>query len=452
MNSTELDDALRALLEDIGDAAGTPRDFADLPDIAEPDRGRSRWPGALVAAGLVAATVAGLIVLSTQRSGDSSDEVRPSSSPLAWLDMPAAPEGTERVPNDQLASLSVCLDAATVAAAVVCNRMEGRVEVAYGSTSDVGPIYEIQTFFGDLELEGYISGLIDDLGSITRTDLTVRSGRPAVLLDAHNGVVLLVWQERPQVIGQFRSVAAPADTDVPAFVEALIDRPWPDDVSLPIAAVDLGVDWTALDNNHPYVIASHRDDHECLSVGFAPTDAAYAAIACATEALGWTSGVVTTSQPSEFDDVVAGWVPDDAAAVRLTFPDDTVVEIPTHAVPGFARRAWGYLIPSDQGTQFAARLTILSASGGPLSESDIDFINPVVAVDSVCASTNNHGIVPDVVGRPMYDAADAIRAAGLIIAHPLRGDPAQVVTAQDPPPGTDRGCGDVELTLGAVSG
>lgn len=79
---------------------------------------------------------------------------------------------------------------------------------------------------------------------------------------------------------------------------------------LPIAAVDFGIDWTATDNNHPYVIASHRDDRECLSVG----------------------------------------------------------------------------------------------------------------------------IVPNLIGMPMYDAADAVRAAGLIIAHPLRGDPAQVVTAQDPQP------------------
>ena len=62
------------------------------------------------------------------------------------------------------------------------------------------------------------------------------------------------------------------------------------------------------------------------------------------------------------------------------------------------------------------------------------------------------GIVPNLIGMPMYDAADAVREAGLIIAHPLRGDPAQVVTAQDPAVGTDGGCGDVDLTVGPSGG
>lgn len=449
MNTIELDDALRSLLEDIGDAAGTPRDFAELPDTAQ--LGSSRWPGTLAAAGLAAAAVAGLIVVSAQRSRDPSGEAAPTAA-AAWLDMRTPPEGLERVANDQLTGLSVCLDAKTVAAGVVCNRMEGRIEVAYSSTTDVAPTYEIQTVFSELELESYFSGLVAGGPAFTRTDLTVRGGRAAVLGDGHNGVVLLVWQERPGVIGQFRSVDASPDTDVPALVETLIDRPWPEDVDLPIAAVDLGIDWTATDNNHPYVIASHRDNRECLSTGFAPTDPSTAATTCTSEVLGWTSGEITTTQPYPDTDVVAGWVPNNAATVWLTFADDTVIELPTHPVAGFARRAWGYLIPSEQGTRFSAHLTVLDAAGTHLSEAEIDFVNPLVFVDTVCASTDNDGIVPDLIGLPMYDAADAVRAAGLIIAHPLRGDPAQVVTAQDPAAGTDRGCGDVDLTVGPSGG
>lgn len=449
MNTIELDDALRSLLEDIGDAAGTPRDFADLPDTAQ--LGRIRWPGTLAAAGLVAAAVAGLVVVSAQRSQDPSDEVAPTAT-VAWLDLRTPPEGLEQVANDQLTGRSVCLDAQTVAAGVVCNRMEGRIEVAYSSTTDAGPTYEIQTVFSDLELASYFSTLVAEGPAFTRTDLTVRGGRAAVLGDGHNGVLLLIWQERPGVIGQFRSVDAPPDTDLPALVEMLIDRPWPEDIDPPIAAVDFGIDWTATDNNHPYVIASHADNRECLSIGFAPTDPSTTATTCASADLGWTSGEITTTQPYPDTDVVAGWVPDNAATVRLTFPDANVIELPTHPVAGFARRAWGYLIPGEQGARFAAHLTVLDGAGTHLAESEIDFINPLVLVDTVCASTNNDGIVPDLIGLPMYDAADAVRAAGLIIAQPLRGDPAQVVTAQDPPPGTDQGCGDVDLTVGPAIG
>ena len=449
MNTIELDDALRSLLESIGDAAGTPRDFADLPDTAQ--LGRSRWPGTLAAAALVAAAVAGFIVISAQRPRDPSDEVAPTAA-VAWLDLRTPPDGMEQVADDQLPGLSVCIDAKTVAAGVVCNRMEGRIEVAYSSTTDAAPTYEIQTVFSDLELESYISALVAEGPAFTRTDLTVRGGRAAVLGDGHNGVVLLIWQERSGVIGQFRSVDAPPDTDVPALVETLIDRPWPEDIDPPIAAVDFGIDWTATDNNHPYVIASHRDNRECLSIGFAPTDPSTAATTCASEDLGWTSGEITAAQPNPDTDVVAGWVPDNAATVRLTFADDTVIELSTHPVAGFARRAWGYLIPAEQGTRFAAHLTVLDGAGTHLAESDIDFVNPLVFVDTVCASTETDGIVPDLIGLPMYDAADAVRAAGLIIAHPLRGDPSQVVTAQAPVAGTDRGCGDVVLTVGPAEG
>lgn len=448
MNTIELDDALRSLLGDICDAAGTPRDFAELPGTAKFRRGR--WPGALAAAGLAAAAVAGLIFVSAQRSRDPG-EAAPTTPAAAWLDMRTPPDGLERVADDQLTGLSVCLDAQTVAAGVVCNRIEGRIEIAYSSTTDAAPTYEIQTLFSNLELASYVSALVEG-PAFTRTDLTVRGGRAAALIDGHNGVVLLVWQERPGVIGQFRSVDAPPDTDVPALVEMLIDRPWPEDVDLPIAAVDFGIDWTATDNNHPYVIASHRDNRECLSIGFAPTDTSTAATTCSSEALGWTSGEITTTQPNPYTDVVAGWVPDNAATVRLTFADDTVIELPTNPVAGFARRAWAYLIPADQGTRFSAHLTVLDGAGTHLSEADIDFVNPLVFVDTVCASTETDGIVPDLIGLPMYDAADAVRAAGLIIAHPLRGDPSQVITAQVPVAGTDRGCGDVVLTFGPAEG
>lgn len=447
MSTIDLDDALRSLLDDIGDAAGTPRDFTELPLTTK--LARDRWPVGLAAAGLVAAAVATLIVVATQRPRDPSTAANATTA--GWLDMPTAPEGLERVPDDQLARLSVCLDAQMVSATVICNQLEGRIEVAYGSTTDVAPTYEIQTVFIDLDLESYVSHLVADATAFTRTELTVRDGRAGVLIDAHNGVVILVWQERLGVIGQFRSVGASPDTDVPALVETLIDRPLPDDTDFPVAAIDLGVDWSATDNNHPYVIASHRDNRECLSIGFAPDDPSTTAITCASKALDWTSGVVTTPQPSEFTDVVAGWVPDAAAVVRLTFADDTFIELPTQPVAGFSQRAWGYLVHADQGTRFSARLTVLDGNGTALSESDVDFVNPIVAVDTVCSSTNNHGIVPPVIGLPMYDAADAIRAAGLIIAQPLRGNPAQVVTAQDPPAGTDRECGDVVLTVGSLS-
>lgn len=445
MNTIELDDALRSLFEDIGDAAGAPREFADLPHRVV--LSRRRRPGTLAAVGLAAAALVGLVVVSVQRSREPAiDSTRTN---VTWLDMPTTPAGMERLTNDELAGLSICLDARIVSRRTTCDRIEGRTEIAYASTTDTEAIYEIQTLFSDLDLDGYIDGLTAGGPSTTRTDLTVRGGRPGVLLDAHNGVVLLVWQERPGVIGQFRSVDAPSATDVPALVESLIDRPWPTDIELPVVAVNLGVAWTANDNNHPYVIASHPGDSECLTIGSAPHDSSTARTTCATDALDWTSGTISTSLAVASDhDVVAGWVPDAAVSVKLTLPDGTDVELPANPVSGFTRRAWGYVIPADQGIRFTAHLVVLDATGARLSEFEVDFVNPVIFVDTVCANADSNGTVPDVRGLPIYAAANALRAAGLIIAHPLRGDPTQVITAQNPAPGSDLQCGDVDLTVG----
>lgn len=451
MNTIDFGDALRSLLDDIGDAAGSPRDFADLPNRMHD--GRTRRPGAVAALGLAAAALVALVVISVQRSSNTASDVTQTAAAVTWLDLPATPEGMVQVPNDRLAGFSVCVEARTESAGVVCNGIEGRTEIAYTSATSVGPTFEIQTIFNGVDLEDYIDGLIAGGPPFTRTDLVVRDGRTAVLITGEDDVELLVWQERAGVIGVFRSVDASPEIDVPSLVETLVERSWPADIELPIVAVDLGVAWTTADNNHPYVIASHRGDDECLSIGFAPTDPSTALATCATDALQWTSGSISTGLAVDADnDVVAGWLPEEATAVRLTLADGTDVELPTHAVEGSSRRAWGYLIPADQGTRFSARLTALDTTGSTVAELQIDFVNPVIFAETVCANVDMSGTVPDVIGMPIYAAADVLRAAGLIISQPLRGAPTQTVTSQNPQPGADRRCGDVQLAVSPANG
>jgi len=65
-------------------------------------------------------------------------------------------------------------------------------------------------------------------------------------------------------------------------------------------------------------------------------------------------------------------------------------------------------------------------------------------VERICR--DGSGIVPDITGLPIYEAAEALKDAGILPTRPLRGDPSQVVTSQDLPPGTERGCGDLSFT------
>jgi hypothetical protein len=101
------------------------------------------------------------------------------------------------------------------------------------------------------------------------------------------------------------------------------------------------------------------------------------------------------------------------------------------------------VIPAQQGKRFSATLTAGS------NRVDIDFVHPIVNVDDLCAAVDYGAVVPPVVGLPMYEAADALRTAGVLLADRLRGDPGQVVLAQNPPAGTEIGCGDTQLTVGA---
>lgn len=276
-------------------------------------------------------------------------------------------------------------------------------------------------------------------GEITSSSQVVVRGTRGELNVDLDGREVIVWEERPGAIARVTFENRPADIDPIEIANALIDDPGQSD-EVPYVAIELR--GSGDDGALRSLVVLHREGPaECVSVDW--VTASNASGVCTTEPLTWWSTVSSLEPGVRGDrDVVFGLAPSDATQVELSVDGDDVITLDTTGVPGFSHRAWAYVIPTQQGTRFTATLT------AGTNRVDIDFVHPIVNVDDLCAAVDYGAVVPPVVGLPMYEAADALRTAGVLLADRLRGDPGQVVLAQNPPAGTEIGCGDTQLTVG----
>ena len=396
------------------------------------------------------------------RTAQTSGGVTVNDAVGRWLDLPNAPTGLRRELTG-LQDTTVCLTVATVNGSTSCTNLEGQASATYFPATD--PLgsdetliaIQVRTVFTGVDVVTFATRFqLSDGTGRTMSPVSVRGHEGFLVLGTENGD-LLTWQERPGVLAWIAVKPGSVDTGIVQLADSLIELPWEQRVPLPVKAVDLGQRWALSDNNHPYALIAATADEECLGIGYitfnspSPSDAP---VCTDVGGEAWRSGVIdsesaTSSTAPTFRDVVAGLVRADVVSVQLEFPDGRVQTMPTFEIPGFTHRAWGTMASTAQGSYFSAELVSLNADGTILRRVAIDFINPAVNVDSVCTASGRTGTVPDVVGLPIYTAADRLRAAGLISSRTLSGDSRQIVATQDPAPGTEVGCGDVLLTVAA---
>lgn len=277
----------------------------------------------------------------------------------------------------------------------------------------------------------------DEITSSSEVDVRGTTGVQSVLAD---GQEVLVWTERPGVVVRLSLANRPSGLDPLDVAEALIEDQGPATSSLPFVAMQLGS--ADVQATRSFVLVHREGAAECVSVDWVTAENTYGRCTGTPSTVWWST--VSHLDPGLYGDrdVVFGLAPEGTDHVELTFDEGNTVSLDTVAVPGFVHRAWAYVVPASQGTRFAA--TLLAAG----QTSPIDFVHPVVRVDDVCSNAGNDATTPDVVGLPIFEAAEVLRSNGVVIADRLRGDPAQVVIAQNPPAGTWIGCGDTQLTVG----
>lgn len=396
----------------------------------------------------VVALVAGLVVLGAHRDGATGEPTPPWATMVVdddaggWLDLGATPAGLRASVDLGLAATTVCLHTDVVDGLLRCTALEGQIASNYVPVSaPANPdqtLYEVEIRTAFVEVD--VAAFARSVTGRTPTDATVRGRDGFRIVDDEAGATTLVWSERNGAVTTLR-VTTRSGLDPTAVADALVMRAWPAEVRPPIAAVDFGLEWRAYDNNHPYALATTRGASECVSVGYLA--------ACTDGPAAWTIGGVTdhaTDAASERADidVVAGLVPSDVTSVRFRHEDGRLIEVPTVEVPGFRSRAFGFPTGSPQGALVVGELS--GAAGGTEAfRMPVVALLPTVYVDSVCAVPGATHVVPDVVGRDLRSAEAALRAAGLLVALPVTADEMPVVASQDPPAGTQRGCGDVLL-------
>jgi hypothetical protein len=232
MTTLDLDEAIRSLLGDIGDAAGVPSAPGLVRLSTAPAPERRRVGNYLVAASTVVVIGLAVAAVLIHRSRDDSPATGHSLVNVApgvtqWLELPSPPPGMTRVHGDAFEVSPTCIQVDTTAADPTCSAISGTAQVAYANQSPT--VIEVATVFTPVTLDAYINGLIRIGPTATLKDQTVTVRGHAGRLLSATDVKLLAWQERPGVIGQVRIVADTANTDLVTLADTLIQRDWDPD-------------------------------------------------------------------------------------------------------------------------------------------------------------------------------------------------------------------------------
>jgi hypothetical protein len=223
MTTFGLHDQLRSLLDDIGDAAGVPSGppVAALSDERAPRRPRLGRVLAAVAA-VLAVLVGGFAIWQHRSHSVAVSAVTVAPGVGDWLDFPEPPAAAQRISGyPTVMPGTSCRRLAAPGSARVCAALSGWIETAYDGN---GLSIELRTTFTNVGLDAYISGLINSSGGIVdQTPVTVRGHQG---LRIRGGTTVVVWMERPEVIGQIRDAGSANAPDLVALADTLIRRPW----------------------------------------------------------------------------------------------------------------------------------------------------------------------------------------------------------------------------------
>jgi hypothetical protein len=233
MTAIDIDEAIRSLLTDIGDAAGVPSAPGLLRLSKSPASERRHGGRYLVVAStiVVIGLAAGAVML--RRAQDDSPATGHSTVNVApgvgqWLDLPTAPAAMTLVPGKPFEVSPICVQIGATVAGQACLSISGAAQVAYANQSPT--VIEIRTVFTTLTLDDYVTGLVHDFPDPYQDQTVTVRGHPGRLLSANTKLV--AWQERPGVIGQIRIVADTANTDLIALANSLIQREWDPKVTI----------------------------------------------------------------------------------------------------------------------------------------------------------------------------------------------------------------------------
>jgi hypothetical protein len=223
MTTLDLHDQLRSLLEDIGDAAGAP---GGLPVSGRSDERPARGPQlgrVMAAAAAVLAVLAGGFAIWQHRSHSVAVTALPVAPGVGdWLDFAQPPTGAQRISGyPTVMPDTSCRRLAAPASAKACAALSGWIETAYDGN---GLSIELRTTFTDINLGTYVSSLVNSYGgTVESSPVTVRGHQG---LRIRGGTTVVVWMERPSVIGQIRDAASASTPDLVALADRLITRPW----------------------------------------------------------------------------------------------------------------------------------------------------------------------------------------------------------------------------------
>ena len=175
MTTLDLDEAIRSVLADIGDAAGVPSAPGLLRVSAAPTRERRLVGPYLVASTMIVIGLALAAVL-IHRSRDDSPATEHSLVSVApgvakWLELPVSPPGMTRVHGDAFEVSPTCVQVDTTSAEPTCTAISGTAQVAYANQSPT--VIEVATVFTPVTLDAYINGLISTGPTVTLKDQTV---------------------------------------------------------------------------------------------------------------------------------------------------------------------------------------------------------------------------------------------------------------------------------------
>jgi len=349
----------------------------------------------------------------------------------------------------------VCVEAIEIGGGLRCDHLAGYTSTWVGSspsasTDESEAAATVRTIYTTDDVQSYLASTSSAFGSTSGTEPVTVRGHDGVRF-SQGGLDVVVWQEGNGTLGAVAvgPVKTAGFTDPVTVAEQL--RPGPLDISeLSLVAVSLDPQPVA-EPSGAEILYRTIDNRECVGIGAIEVEGE--PVTClGDQPLVWATGTVSpprdTADPLNDLDAVGGLVDAAARTVTITQTDGATIQVATMPVPGTTTRAWGTRLDRPQGAPFHGTISTQDDHGDTLTSGPLDFVRPIDSTDRFCYLPGTTGIVPDVVGVGVYDAAAALIDAGLTTARPIVAPAATKVTSQDPAPGTDVGCGDVQLEYG----